>query len=81
MKIKITLTPSTMRHNVSMEYTPGSDDMVLVVADAQSADQWRVGIDDPGITVQQAEILGDLLRDVGLVLDLEEDGTLTVNGD
>ena len=79
MKIRITLTPGTMRHNVSMEYAPSLQESKET--DGVGADEWRIGVDDPRITAEQAEVLGDLLRGVGLVLDLEEDGTLTVNGD
>lgn len=43
----------------------------------RAAKDWADGDDDPGITVQQAEVLRDL-ADIGLTIVIKEDGAMSV---
>lgn len=74
-KIQVRFDCSDMEH-AEFAFDPGTAEVVIGGA-FRAAKDWADGGDDPGITVRQAEIIRDL-ADVGLVVVIDEDGTLSV---
>lgn len=75
-KIHVKLDHSDMEQ-AEFTFAPGDALAVRLCGAFDVARDWADGVNDPGVTVAQAEILRDF-ADGGVILELGEDGSLKV---
>ena len=75
-KIHVKFEYADMEH-ARFTFAPGDGLAVSVDGAHAAARDWADGADDPGVTVSQAEVLRDL-ADVGITLEIGEDGKVSI---